>query len=105
MRDREDSRPWPPVDPVEKTLDVERLALPPGGEGRRRQETIQPRREGEAIFFGVKALEVKRPQLLKRRGLDRSQKALEACVSSAAPGAVQNGREKHVLPAPPRIGF
>ncbi len=101
--DGEDRDPRLPLRCVEQAAHVERLALAPGGEGRRGQQIVEDHRQLEAVLRREERLEVQHAELLEGGALDRADQRGEIEVAPLAPGAIEERREQDVLAAADRI--
>ena len=76
-----------------RSADVERLALQPGLEARRRQQVVEPHRELEALLRREERIHGEHADLLQRRLLDVADQAGEVEVAPVLPGVVEKRRD------------
>ena len=89
---------------AEQAPDVERIALEPRLERRRREEVVELAGEREAILRREERLELERADAREGRLLERADQARQVELRAALPGLADDAREQDVLAAPERIG-
>ena len=94
-----------PVGREEERLRVERLALAPGGEGRRGDERVQRERELRPVGGREELVDLEDAELADRRRLDLADQGPEVEVAAGAPRVLDQVREQHVLAARERVGL
>src|SRR5207245_1878880 len=82
---------------------VQRLALEPTPEPRRREKTVDPHSELASILFRVELLEVERANSCHRRLLDPSNECLEVQILTLGPCRGEERRDENVLATLDRI--
>src|SRR4029079_14125141 len=93
VRKVDDGTPRLPFGREEEPLRVERLALPPGGEGRRRDERVQRERELRPVGRREELVDLEDAELADRRRLDLADQGPEVEVAAGAPGILDQVRE------------
>jgi hypothetical protein len=102
--DRQDGHTRLAAGRVEQRVDVERITLEPHGEVRRRKQSIQIGREGEAIRRGEKAVELQDANALERRVLHLCDERRQVERALGAPRFAEQRRDENVLARAQRFG-
>src|SRR6266516_2299107 len=97
MRDRDDRDARLAALGAQQLPNVERHALEPRVESRRREKVVHPHRELGAILRRIKGLEVERADARHRRPLDLRDESREIEVLARAPGPGEEIREEDVF--------
>ncbi len=104
VRQVDDRRAWFPR-LAEQLGWIERGALAPDREGRRRDERVQLQSERGALLRREERIELEHAELAERGRLDLADQPAEIEVSPAAPSMLDEVREKHVLATRERFGL
>ena len=83
--DRDDREPRLVLRRVQQPLHVERFAVEPTGERRRREQVVQPHAELEAILRGEEAVEIDDADAFERRLLDLVNQPARSRIAPFAP--------------------
>ena len=85
-------------------LGVERLALAPGGEGGRRDQSVESEGELRPVGRREELVDLEDTELPDRRRLDLGDQRAEVEVASGTPGVLDQVGEQHVLAAREWVG-
>ena len=90
---------------IQQLPHIQRLTLNPRLERRGSQNVVEQHRQLKAVFLREEAVNVKHPQLVKRRRLRLHNQLAQVQVISLAPGVFKNVRQQNMFPRPHRVNI